>query len=208
MPRCRKPFIICWNDKIPEYGKGGRETSGVSRCETGKTSSRPAGERKNGMDRVNRILCSPRYLECVEKTRKWETDRIFCRHDMAHFLDVARLSWMENLEKGLGIEKELIYAAALLHDCGRFQQYEDGTPHELAGAKLAEGILSDCGFQEAEREEILQAIAGHRDKTLAQEESLRGILYRADKRSRACFACPSEKACSWPDSKKNLRLER
>lgn len=89
------------------------------------------------MDRVNRILHNPKYRECVEKNRKYEEERIFCRHDMSHFLDVARLSWIENLEKGLGIEKELIYAAALLHDCGRFRQYEDGTPHELAGAQLA-----------------------------------------------------------------------
>ena len=106
------------------------------------------------MDRVNRILHNPRYRECVEKNRKYEEERIFCRHDMSHFLDVARLSWIENLEKGLGIEKELIYAAALLHDCGR-----------------------------------------------------RGVLYRADKKSRSCFACPAEGACSWPPSKKNLLLK-
>lgn len=109
--------------------------------------------------------------------------------------------------KGLGIEKELIYAAALLHDCGRFRQYEDGTPHELAGAQLAEEILFDCGFEEPEREEILRAISGHREKKLAQEESLRGVLYRADKKSRPCFACPAEGACSWPPSKKNLLLK-
>ena len=82
------------------------------------------------MDRVNRILHNPKYRECVEKNRKYEEERIFCRHDMSHFLDVARLSWIENLEKGLGIEKELIYAAALLHDCGRFRQYEDA-PQEM-----------------------------------------------------------------------------
>ncbi|ERI70706.1 hypothetical protein HMPREF1548_02087, partial [Clostridium sp. KLE 1755] len=42
---------------------------------------------------------------------------------------------------------------------------------------------------------------------LAQEESLRGVLYRADKKSRSCFACPAEGACSWPPSKKNLLLK-
>lgn len=160
------------------------------------------------MERVNRILHHPLYAECVEKTRKYEEERIFCRHDMSHFLDVARLSWIENLEKGLGIGKELIYAAALLHDCGRFRQYEDGTPHELASAQIAEGILMDCGFGEPEREEILRAVSGHREKTLAQEESLCGVLYRADKKSRPCFVCPAEKACSWPSPKKNLLLEQ
>ena len=95
MPRCRKPFIICWS--VRAYLK---------------FAPQPVGERKSGMDRVNRILHNPKYRECVEKNRKYEEERIFCRHDMSHFLDVARLSWIENLEKGLGIEKELIYAAA------------------------------------------------------------------------------------------------
>lgn len=95
---------------------------------------------------------------------------------MSHFLDVARLSWIENLEKGLGIEKELIYAAALLHDCGRFRQYEDGTPHELAGAQLAEEILFDCGFEEPEREEILRAISGHREKSWHRRRACAGCF--------------------------------
>ena len=35
----------------------------------------------------------------------------------------------------------------------------------------------------------------------------RQVLYRADKKSRPCFACPAEGACSWPPSKKNLLLK-
>ena len=95
-----------------------------------KFAPQPVGERRGKAvwTESTGILHNPRYRECVEKNRKYEEERIFCRHDMSHFLDVARLSWIENLEKGLGIEKELIYAAALLHDCGRFRQYEDGTP--------------------------------------------------------------------------------
>ena len=76
MPRCRKPFIICWS--VRAYLK---------------FAPQPVGERKSGMDRVNRILHNPKYRECVEKNRKYEEERIFCRHDMSHFLDVARLSW-------------------------------------------------------------------------------------------------------------------
>lgn len=151
------------------------------------------------MDRVNRILHNPKYRECVEKNRKYEEERIFCRHDMSHFLDVARLSWIENLERGLGIEKELIYAAALLHDCGRFRQYEDGTPHELAGAQLAEEILLDCGFEEPEREEILRAISGHREKSWHRRRACAGCFTgRIRKAGPALHARRKEPAAGRP----------
>ena len=38
---------------------------------------------------------------------------------MRHFLDVARLAWIAGLEQGLGLDKEIVYAAALLHDIGK-----------------------------------------------------------------------------------------
>ena len=161
-------------------------------------------DKKEGMERVNRILRHPIYQECLEKTVRAEIDRRFCGHDMTHLLDVARLSWILNLQKGLGLEQETVYAAALLHDCGRFRQYEDKTPHELASAQIAEGILADCGFEGMKAELILDAIRSHRDKAVAQENSLWGILYTADKRSRSCFACPARTDCDWPEEKKNL----
>ena len=75
------------------------------------------------MERVNGILKDPLYRTCLSKIALFERDRIFCGHDMAHFLDVARLAYIFNLEENLGIEKEEIYTAALLHDVGRFVQY-------------------------------------------------------------------------------------
>lgn len=136
-----------------------------------------------------------------------EVDRPFCHHDMVHFMDVARIGWIINLEEGHGIEKEWIYAAALLHDIGRHDQYADGTPHEQAGARRAPQILRECGFDDKETDVIISAIASHRDKEVASEASLRGILYRADKLSRACFACKAEKECNWKNDKKNLHIK-
>lgn len=104
------------------------------------------------------------------------------------------------------ISEELIYAAALLHDIGRWKQYEDGTPHEKASAELAPEILADCGFRAEETEQILTAILNHRNEKIKEEQSLSGILYRADKMSRSCFACEAEAACDWKGTKKNLEL--
>lgn len=81
------------------------------------------------MNRVNQILFHPRYRQALEQTELWERDRKFCRHGISHFLDVARLAYIRCLEERLDVDKDVIYAAALLHDIGRYQQYERGTPH-------------------------------------------------------------------------------
>lgn len=158
------------------------------------------------MERIGKILKHDLFIECLNKNETAEKDRVFCRHNMTHFLDVARIGRILNAEEGLGIEVELIYAAALLHDIGKHLQYAEGIPHELASARLSSGILTDCGFDEKETTVIIDAIRRHRDESSAGEKNLNGILYRADKLSRACFCCPAEEACDWKAGKKNLRL--
>ena len=158
------------------------------------------------MERIQRILSNTAYRENLDKNRAAEEGRRFCCHNMGHFLDVARIAWIWNLEEGLGIDRELIYASALLHDIGRHVQYGNGTPHEEASAAIAPDILRDCGFDDAEVELILAAVLSHRNEEVMQENNLRGLLYRADKASRACFACEAEKDCSWKNGKKNMRV--
>lgn len=158
------------------------------------------------MDRVDLILGNPKYQEYIDKIKQAEEKRIFCLHNMNHFLDVARIAYIMNLEENLQISKELIYATALLHDIGRFLQYEDGTPHEKASVLLAPEILAETGFDEREQAEILRAIREHRNREVAEEKNLASIIYRADKASRACFACEAESQCDWEKSKKNMRV--
>lgn len=166
------------------------------------------------MERVNRILRNPVYREALQKNQEAEKERRYCHHDMAHFLDVARIAMLlaakEQItaarEQPLPISEEIVYAAALVHDIGRYRQYEDGTPHEEASAALAADILLDSGFNEKETHVIIDAVRSHRDVGIAEEKSLRGLLYRADKLSRACFACPAQEDCNWSAEKKNMRL--
>lgn len=158
------------------------------------------------MERIDRILRCAAFRENLDKIKAAEKDRIFCRHDMAHFLDVARIAVIISLEEGLDIDRELIYGAALLHDIGRHRQYTDHIPHEQAGVIIAGDILSKCGFNDKETRVILEAINSHRDDSMALETSLRGVLYRADKASRPCFACAAESDCNWKESKKNHQI--
>ena len=159
------------------------------------------------MERVNRILRHPLWKGALQQIEELESERIFCRHDLDHFLHVARIAYIENLEQSLDLSKEIIYAAALLHDIGRGLQYEKGIPHEEASAALAEGILTDCGFCENEIKVIADAITAHRDADAAKGYDLAGILYRADKNSRNFFACKAEHECNWSREKKNTRIK-
>ena len=146
----------------------------------------------------------------VNVTRDLRNYRIFCRHQMTHLLDVARIAYISNMEQGLGIEKEVIYAAALLHDIGKYVQYEDGTPHEQSGEKIASEILGSLSekdaFSDEENRMILTAIRGHR-RLREDADVLEKLLYTSDKASRMCFACPAEGECDWSTEKKNMELK-
>jgi HD superfamily phosphodiesterase len=145
------------------------------------------------MRRINLILNDPDFLSYVQKIQAAEADRIYCRHDMPHFLDVSRIAYIMSLEGKLDIGKEIIYAAGLLHDMGRWMEYESGVDHAIAGKELAAGILRKYDFSEAEIGEIFIAIESHR--TGAGSSPLADILYRADKLSRNCVFCEARNEC-------------
>ncbi len=157
------------------------------------------------MERVNRIWNHPKYQQCLARIQKLEEKREFCRHTPEHFLDVARLTYIFALERGISVEKPVIYAAALLHDIGRFRQYEDGTPHDKASVEIAQKLLPECGYLASETETIVEIIASHRSKS--QKEDLNGLFYKADKMSRSCYSCPAEAECNWPIEKKNNQIQ-
>ncbi len=136
------------------------------------------------MDRIDRIMGHPVFVENLQKNKAAETGRDFCRHDMVHSLDVARIGTIISLERGIPIDRELIYGAALLHDIGKHRQYEEGQEMEM----------------------VTKAIEAHRDASVAGEKSLKGILYLADKASRPCFSCEAEPECNWKGDKKNLKV--
>lgn len=153
--------------------------------------------------RIRRIENHPRFRELCRKLLDAEQPRLFCRHNPEHFLDVARLMYIYALEDGAELPRELIYAAALLHDLGRLEQMNGGRPHEIGSAEIAGEILRDCGFEAPEIAAVQGAILAHREPGRAGDR-LGVYLYRADKASRNCFLCPAREQCNWPEEKKNL----
>lgn len=152
------------------------------------------------MTRLEKILNDCFYLECLENIELREENRQFCRHNLQHFLDVARLAYIFHLENGqidkirdesdLSIRsaREVVYAAGLLHDIGRWREYETGEDHAAVSAELAVEILARAGFNQNEIGLITSGISEHRRN--ANGMSVLGQnLYKADKLSRQCYQC-------------------
>ena len=95
------------------------------------------------MERMAAIAESELFTRCLAGIEAAEADRVFCRHGLPHLLDVARIAWILNLERGCGLHRDVVYAAALLHDIGRAAQYQTGEPHDEAGTRIAAEVL-DC----------------------------------------------------------------
>ncbi|MBF7096953.1 HD domain-containing protein [Alkalibacter mobilis] len=146
------------------------------------------------MERINRILVDEIYLSHLNKIKEHEKQRIFCRHDITHFLDVARIAWIITLERNLNFQKEIVYACGLLHDIGRWLEYEEGTDHALASGEMCVEILEKNGFDPEEIRQIKKAIASHRVKCDANED-LSALLYESDKASRRCYSCDAIGQC-------------
>jgi uncharacterized protein len=157
-------------------------------------------------DKINAILKNTDYIKYLKLIEECEKDRIFCLHDLPHFMDVARIAYIISLENNYGFSKDIIYGTALLHDIGRWKQYREGIPHDEASAVLAPAILDESGYSKAEKDEIIKAILHHR-KGCEDKGSLSYIIYFSDKASRACYSCKATKECNWSQEKKNIMIK-
>jgi len=159
------------------------------------------------MDQLSEILEHPLYQQHRKAIDDCEKDRYFCGHDTQHFLDVARIGYIYVLEHHLPISKAVVYAYAFLHDIGRDVEYNGGEAHDLASLKIAKLILKTSSYTEKDQALILSAIGQHRDGSQGDSDTFEGLMYRADKQSRACYQCEAEAACHWAKHKKNMTIE-
>ena len=118
------------------------------------------------LPRVDALVRSAAFRRALAAIEDAERERPWCRHGLAHLLDVARIAWIDALEHGLPLSKDVVYAAALLHDIGRAAQYACGEPHDAAGSRMAAEMLDELPaalrYAADERACIVAAVAGHR----------------------------------------------
>ena len=159
------------------------------------------------MNKIHAIMADEEYINRMNTIKVGEKTREFCCHGFDHLLSVARLAYILTLEENIKLDKENIYAAALLHDIGRCSEYDaEGIDHRRSSSIIARPILERVGFDESSVNEICEAISLHgtypEDKT-----SFAGVLYRADKMSRNCFDCEAHQICNWPPEKKIEKID-
>ncbi|TGE34137.1 HD domain-containing protein [Desulfosporosinus sp. Sb-LF] len=125
-----------------------------------------------------------------------ERERCFCKHGFEHGLSVARIAYVYLLEKGvMTLSKEKVYAAALLHDIGRWVEYQTGEDHAEVSARLALPLLEVCGFDSEDIQVILSGIREHRRHPEENLTLLGEALALADDWARDCRLCSVQNQC-------------
>lgn len=163
------------------------------------------------MKEIARLVSNPDYQTLVARNAASEELRIYCRHSFQHMLDVGRITYILMLEAGsfsdwvtrnhiasLERGKEVVYAASLLHDIGRWEQYQTGESHATISARYARQLLEEIDFSEDEIEIVQAAIQEHRSQS-CPKTVLGAFLQRADKLSRACWCCDAILTCKERD---------
>ena len=149
-------------------------------------------------DKIKAILNHKEFIKRNKLIDMYEMGRKFCLHNLQHFLNTSRITYILVLEndqykklfpgRDMGEIKELVYAAGFLHDLGRVEQYLEGTDHALVGSEIAKNIMEDVGFAAENIKIVCQAIGEHRE--YKKTNSLFGRkLYEGDKLSRQCKGC-------------------
>lgn len=156
------------------------------------------------MERIDKIMQHPLFQDAMKTIEQAEVDRIYCLHGMDHSIDVARICHILNLEMECGYKRDVVYAAALLHDVGRCREYTEGKSHHIESADMAREILGVCGYDEEEIALVSTAILHHKRKSEDINPcDLDEILYKADKLSRKCYDCKAAASCYWSSEMKN-----
>jgi len=150
----------------------------------------------HSMARVNQLLEQDDYLCYMEKIEALEKERRFCKHGFEHGLNVARIAYAYVLEKGdVSLPKEVVYAAAFLHDIGRWIEYQTGEDHAEASVQLALPLLETCQFSAENIQVILTGIREHRRNPEENLTLLGEALALADDWARDCRQCSVQALC-------------
>lgn len=162
---------------------------------------------------TRQLLQDQGYLVLVKKLEEKEKQRLFCKHGLSHFLDVARIAWIltleQTLQEGMNVEhlaqqKDKIYLTALLHDLGRLAEYDQklSQGHAQEGVSMAWKFLKRIGYPEHKAREIIYAVGEHSGEEKTNHD-LSNLIKRADNSSRNCFFCEAQGQCNWSVERRN-----
>lgn len=121
-----------------------------------------------------------RIKEIVEK----EMEGAESAHDFLHVMRVYNLC-LHLAKNEPNVDFEILKTAILLHDIARIKEDEDNSgeiDHAILGAKMAEKILRNLGYQEEKIKQIRHCIIAHRFRSGNEPKTKEAkILFDADK---------------------------
>ncbi len=102
-------------------------------------------------------------------------------HDEQHVYRVLYAAL--DIASGYGIDKDVLIAAALLHDIGRDAQFKDPKlDHAVVGSEMAYAYLKGLGWPEEKARRVKDCVYSHRYRNNREPETLEAkILFDADK---------------------------
>lgn len=153
------------------------------------------------MSYIARLMALESYRQALTALERREADRIYCKHDLDHFLDVARITLLLCQAHNIEADRDSVYLAALMHDLGRLDR--DEADHNVAGSVLAAQWLDAIGFPKDRQEVVLTLIEEHGWPGKKAPANLSEAFSLADSYSRACYYCPAADSCFWPPERKN-----
>ena len=160
--------------------------------------------------KYQKILEHKQYQDYLGKLNQLEQNRIYCKHDLNHLLDVARICTILAQEQGITIDKNIVYAASLLHDIGRFNP--SVAKHEQLSGEIALRVLPECDYSDDEIAQVIDLIHSHRGRDsvkhiremrLEKQLDLKDCFRLADQLSRNCFCCQASDTCKWKVEERN-----
>lgn len=159
------------------------------------------------MENTNIIYRLEKVQAYLEDLKNIEEDRLYCRHDIYHFLTTGRIAYILTLENGLDVSRDLVYTTALLHDLSKAVEDREGLSHSKYSARLAEDILDHTNFSKGEKDLIIQAIRDHSGWDPEPKlDTFPDIFRYADNLSRDCYNCTMADSCKWEDARKNFEI--
>ncbi|TCC25092.1 HD domain-containing protein [Kribbella speibonae] len=101
------------------------------------------------------------------------------KHSLRSFFFAQLVATREGCLADAAYDRELLFAATVLHDLGAGDLAEGKARFEVEGADLAAGLLREHGMDEADVDLVWEAIALHTSAGIAERRGLLAYLTRA-----------------------------
>ena len=159
---------------------------------------------------IEKILSDERYIDKLNTIDNIESNRCYCKHNITHSREVARILSDLSKERELDNYDELSMIMGYLHDIGRADDYEG--MHNECSSEFARVLLEEYGLDEDSINLICYAIDNHsgrmpiddiykciQENTVEDriEDTWAKLLRIADQLSRDCYKCEVASTCRW-----------